>query len=334
MREIGSEFWDVPVKSKNNGLFPKFTQWFLSGRSALQAVIKNLNHCHTVSIPSWCCDSMIKPFVDAGMCIHYYPVYYDGELTQEVDFDSDILLLIDYFGYTTPSRSELSDFKGVVIRDVTHSIFSTTYSDADYYFGSLRKWCGIWTGGFAWCRNRQKLPVEVSDDYGYIALRQGAMLQKSEYINKARTDKNYLKIFDEAEERLENIGIVPAAVRDVSLAEQLDIENIRSRRKSNAKVLQTAFHDWLVFRKRIETDCPMFVPILVPDGKRDGLKRYLIKKGIYCPIHWPVGKYHRLDERTEYIYKNELSLVCDQRYTEEDMERIVKAIQLFMEGKE
>ena len=78
----------------------------------------------------------------------------------------------------------------------------------------------------------------------------------------------------------------------------------------------------------------MFVPILVPDGKRDGLKRYLIKKGIYCPIHWPVGKYHRLDERTEYIYKNELSLVCDQRYTEEDMERIVKAIQLFMEGKE
>ena len=72
MREIGSEFWDVPTVNKDNCIFPESTQWFLSGRSALQSISKEIKHCHTVAIPSWCCDSMIKPFMDAGMEVHNY----------------------------------------------------------------------------------------------------------------------------------------------------------------------------------------------------------------------------------------------------------------------
>ena len=76
----------------------------------------------------------------------------------------------------------------------------------------------------------------------------------------------------------------------------------------------------------------MFVPVLVPYGKRDELRKYLIENEIYCPVHWPESKYHKLDERTEYIYQNELSLVCDQRYTESDMNRIVEVIKTYMEN--
>lgn len=73
----------------------------------------------------------------------------------------------------------------------------------------------------------------------------------------------------------------------------------------------------------------MFVPVLVPGGKRDELRRYLIKNEIYCPVHWPVSDYHRLDNKEQFIYDNEISLVCDQRYTEEDMYRMVKKIKAF-----
>lgn len=173
--------------------------------------------------------------------------------------------------------------------------------------------------------------MEMSDDHGYVALRQKAMLQKAEYISKVRTDKDYLKVFGKAEKSLENVSIAPATERDVRLAEHLDVERIRKRRKSNSEILHDAFHDWLIFRERKDTDCPMFVPVLVPGGRRDELRRYLINREIYCPIHWSISNYHKLDERTEYIYKNELSLICDQRYTENDMARIVKTIQLFME---
>ena len=71
MKEIGSEFWDVPVTEIENNIFPKSTQWFLSGRSALQAIINDIKECHTVAMPSWCCDSMVKPFVDAGYTVRF-----------------------------------------------------------------------------------------------------------------------------------------------------------------------------------------------------------------------------------------------------------------------
>lgn len=328
-KEIGSEFWDVPTTDLRNNLFPESTQWFLSGRSALQGIISELGEAGSVSLPSWCCDSMIKPFVDAGMKVYFYPVYWsEGHLIQEWSFDCDILFLIDYFGYTG-NAPDLSGFKGIVIRDVTHSIFSTTYSNADYYFGSLRKWCGVWTGGYAWAKDRHRVEIGIEDDSGYAFLREKAMQQKAEYIGGQRKDKGYLKIFDEAEELLENAGPQIAVNRDILIAKQLDIETIKKRRQTNAEVLRSVFHDWLIFSELSSNDVPMFVPVLIPDRKRNELRRYLIKNEIYCPVHWPVSDYHRLDDKEQFIYDNELSLVCDQRYTEGDMYRMVETIKAF-----
>lgn len=327
-REIGSEFWDVPVIEKQNSLFPESTQWFLSGRTALQAIIAELGEVRSVSLPSWCCDSMVKPFVDAGLSINYYPVVFEnGELVQKIKTDADVLFLMDYFGYTG-SQPDLRGYKGVLIRDVTHSLFSATYSDADYYFGSLRKWCGVWTGGYAWTKDGHRLEAGIPNS-GYFTLRSRAMEMKKAYIEEGQGDKEYLKIFDAAEDCLETVGIAPAADRDVELAERLDMEAIKARRRANATILRSAFPDWLIFPILAPADTPMFVPVLLPDGKRDALRRYLIQNEIYCPIHWPVSEYHKLDERTEHIYENELSLVCDQRYTEEDMNRVVDTINTF-----
>lgn len=329
MREIGSEFWNAPQTEKENGIFQKSTQWFLSGRSALQAIIGELKGCGTVAMPSWCCDSVVKPFIDAGMKVYFYPVYFDKGLIQAVSLDCDILFLMDYFGYTG-NQPDLSGYNGVIIRDITHSIFSTTYTDADYYFGSLRKWCGVWTGGYVWTKSGQQLRIDMNaDDHGYIKLRKRAMLLKSEYINGHGMDKTYLGVFNEAEEVLENIGIVPAANQDVSAALKLDVEHIKEQRRRNAKILRNAFPNWLIFRKMKDEDCPMFVPVLVPNCKRNELRRHLINNDIYCPAHWPVSEYHKLDDKAENIYTNELSLVCDQRYTEEDMNRMVDVIREF-----
>ena len=328
-REIGSEFWDIPIIQQTNRLFPEFTQWFLSGRSALQAIIKELGEARSVSLPAWCCDSMIKPFVDAGLEVHFYPVYWsEGQLFQEWSFDCDVLFLIDYFGYSGAIPAP-NGFKGTVIRDVTHSIFSTTYSDAEYYFGSLRKWCGVWTGGYVWAKDGHRLLTGLMDDGEYVSLREKAMEQKAEYISGQREDKGYLHIFDEAEELLENVGSCSAADRDIQIAKKLDIETVKNRRRANAEVLRSAFPDWLIFSKQSSNDVPMFVPVLVPGGKRNELRRYLIKNEIYCPVHWPVSDYHKLDEKELFIYDNELSLVCDQRYTEEDMYRMVETIKVF-----
>ena len=168
MGEIGSEFWSVPVASTETLLFPKSTMWFLSGRSALLSIIQDLKDCHTVAMPSWCCDSMIKPFVDNGFDVRFYSALFDCSFHQDPRIDCDVLFLMDYFGYSSYSK-KVSDYAGIIIRDVTHSVFSSDFTDADYYFGSLRKWCGVWTGGYAWTSDGHKLNIDSADNSTYVS---------------------------------------------------------------------------------------------------------------------------------------------------------------------
>ena len=71
----------------------------------------------------------------------------------------------------------------------------------------------------------------------------------------------------------------------------------------------------------------MFVPIIVEN--RDKLRKYLIDKKIYCPVHWPLSNYHKIKVNDQEIYQNELSLICDQRYNLDDMKYIVDVIKEF-----
>lgn len=320
--EIGSEFWNVPT-GQLNGLFGADTKWFLSGRSALKAILSQAK-IRKAALPSWCCDSMILPFLQAGIEVSFYPVYIENGLVQDLSgVDADGILVMDYFGYT--GQTDLSGYDGTVIRDVTHSLLSKTYTDADYYFGSLRKWAGFWTGGYGWGVDLAAPPA----DKEYVALRQQAMEEKNRYICGETENKDYLAQFARAEQWLETAKVTGAADRDIIQARALDVAFIKSRRRENAQRLLDAFSDIAVFPQMGEQDCPMFVPILVPKGQRDALRRFLIDRQIYCPVHWPVSEYHRLDERSGALYAQELSLVCDQRYTPQDMDRIIDAIKEF-----
>lgn len=300
MKEIGSEFWEIPICSEKNGIFPESTKWFLSGRTALKYIIQDAN-ISSVSLPCWCCDSMVAPFSEAGIRTSFY--------MEQPDTDADAIFVMDYFGYTGHS-SVPKGYCGIVIRDMTHSIFSAKYSDADYYFGSLRKWAGFWTGGFAW-GNWKKNTMIPPYDADYVALRQKAMKEKQEYIEGHTLSKDYLAVFKEAELMLDRIGICGAHPADIDGAELLDVKTIKGIRRENAKVLLNALSS--IFELG-EDDCPLFVPILTE--KRDDIRHYLMEKDIYCPVHWSKFDWNG----------QELSMVCDQRYDGADMLRIVEQL--------
>ena len=335
-KEIGSEFWDVPMSSAKNSVFPVDTKWFVSGRSALGFIISDIKlrqAFNTVAVPSWCCDSMIEPFLKEGIEVVFYSVYVEnGELVQDVSEATrcDAILVMDYFGYA--SAQDYSSFPGIVIRDLTHSLFSEKYRDADYYFGSLRKWCGIWTGGFAWreaswlSKNSIKAP-----DVNYLNLREQAMNEKAKYIYALQDGKEYLAKFSQAEEMLERMSDIQyAAERDIYCAERIDVTSIKTARRKNAEVLLEHFASIAIFKEINDKACPLFVPILVADGRRDDLRKFLIQNEIYCPVHWPITPLHKTNEKTKRLYAEELSIICDQRYTVNDMQKICQAVKYFL----
>jgi len=325
-KEIGSEFWSIPTTNAERGIFADDTGWFMSGRSALEAIIVHAmdsSGAKVAHLPSWCCDSMIIPFVKHGLEVRFYPVYMrNGELVQEIPEceAGELLLVMDYFGYS--SEYSADGQKATVIRDLTHTVFSNDRHDADYYFGSLRKWCGFKTGGFAIGIGKQLMPTAEK----YVALRSRAMEAKAGYMQGEREDKGYLNSFAEAEEYLDHSPVAGALPCEIELANKIDVELIRNRRRQNAAILMEAFPEHLIFDRLSDRDCPLFVPIVLDPTVRDGLRKHLISREIYLPIHWPISSYHKLDGNTRDIYEREISLVCDQRYGQEDMYRMVNAI--------
>lgn len=333
-REIGSEFWDVPVLSDGeNHIFPKGTQWFLSGRCALEYIISDIKASFAVSsvaLPSWCCDSMIIPFVKNGIKVIFYT--YDK---CDGIFDCDILFCMEHFGYIRQEKE--IDFPGIVIHDVTHSVFSGNMgmkkirrSKQQYFFGSLRKWAGFKTGGFAGLLDggfTAKMPEHMNDRY--IGLRADAMQEKANYISEKTNSKRYLELFSEAEELLDLGAYGLASHDDISKAYKMDSDFVKFRRRENASILLSTVSDIAIYPEVREHDCPLFVPVRLPRETRDALRKHLTKNNVYCPIHWPLTGYHNISAEQSKIYEEELSLVCDQRYTTEDMRYICELIKEF-----
>lgn len=327
--EIGSEFWDVPFIDIDNDIFKKDTHWYISGTAALESIIEDIlshNNIRTVAIPSWCCSCMYKPFLKRGIKVLFYPVIFDnGKLVCDYSGTiADCWIIMSFFGYSTCET--IGKPKGLIICDLTHSIFTGTNEYADYYFGSLRKWAGFYTGGFAWSNtwfSDKKVP---SCDPYYIFLRSQAMKEKNEYIKGDSDSKHYLYLFEKGEVFLDNCEIMAAYEMDIHKARHLDVKRIIKQRQNNAKVLLETLNKWALFPEIDYTDCPMFVPILLENEKRTTLHSYLKRNNIFLPIHWPLDNNRILSDKEKELYLGELSVVCDQRYDEEDMQHLVTVI--------
>ena len=333
-KEIGSEFWDIPTGKKPNNLFENAT-WFVSGRAAFRAILEQALFEHPfvarkIAIPSFLCESMIQPIAKENFSYSFYRVDFDNN-SLIFDFsgieDCGYILILDYFGYQAPQI--IIPQGKITIRDLTHSVFSQKYDDADYYFGSLRKWAGFLTGGFAY-KKEGIISEPTLDCSKYVNLRKEAMRQKKSYIEENFGDKKYLSIFRDAEELLDECDIEISPLFDIKAAKMLDFDFLKRRRYENAKILVEGLKQYCLFKSVKPADCPLCVPIII--NNRDVLRKHLIEKNIYCPIHWPKPE-QVPDGVSTKLYANELSLVCDQRYGKDDMNRIVETVLSFMESE-
>lgn len=346
--ELGSEFWNVPQCDVAAVLPDENTQFVLSGRTALELVARDLiaeQMIRSVCLPAYCCDSMLFPFQRAGLELRFYDVVPSDNGIQRLlpeNHGCDAVLLLDYFGFSQKETAALAmrehDRGTAVILDRVQSLYSESdaVQYANYSVTSWRKWffscaaaakkhSGIWSV-------KPSKPANAQ----YVSLRYEAAKQKAAYLERDVGNKQaFLNGFAQAEELLDSDFSEYAADPDsVDALRSLDVPFLKQRRRENAFVIYEALNELdnpsirPLFPQMGADDTPLFVPVLVDPAIRADLRRFLIQNQVYCPIHWPDAQ----NGGGAVLYASELSLLCDQRYTAEDITTEMNLIKEFFKN--
>jgi len=317
-------------------------QYTFSGRAAIELAIIDIKEEHNINsvyMPSYCCNTMVQPFLDNDIKVNFYEVSFDKENGIKYNIDTnincDIFFAISYFGIEQYGHDsllkELKKKKVIILEDITHSLLNdqpnTEYSD--YCIASLRKWFPVATGGFV---AKQKSEFIVKPSINSNSLTHSkilAMKEKMNYLRGENIDKeSFLTSMTEFEQKLGNKDYrYEIDSFSKKILEYIDIELIKTKRRRNFQVLYEGIKDlefinMLIPNFNLHNNTPLFLPLIMEGTKkRDELRTFLIKHKIYCPIHWP-----KAECNSSSISLSEISLVCDQRYSETDMNYFVDLI--------
>ncbi len=350
--EIGSEFWSGCSNEDGTGIYEYLPYrenviLTLSGRTALDLIIKDIKSKNekqlAVYMPAYCCHSMIQPFNDNGIEVKFYDVdFVNGRFTLDISSEdnSDIFFAMEYFGYHIDGfESNLQEQRNkgkIIIQDTTHSLFEKSSEHADYYFASIRKWFNV-NAGYVSKNSLWSTKNELTSENTFSALRNDAFTLKKKYMEGEEIDKDkFLSEFGRAEEVVDKDyrNYRPDAASFETL-ERINTKELILRRRNNAKALiaeltSEKFKDVVATVDGINNDeVPLFVPIFVQE-RRDELRRHLVANNIYLPVHWAEYDETSCPANAKKMYKTELSVVCDQRYDERDMFRIVECIKSYL----
>ncbi len=344
--EIGSEFERNHISSVGTagtlGWLPQGTDRALtaSGQTAIETALKNIPSKERALVPSYCCDSMLVPFRDLHVSFEFYQVMHDKngisiEIDESALMKADILFLCNYFGFETVVPDDLIEgFRnkgGIVIEDITHSLLSDRqyHPQSNYLVASVRKWGPIVCGGYCAAMNGKlsckptKAPPE-----GFVCEKLRAMELKSEFLSDLdeRRRPTFLSLFQSSNHWLaEHYSDLAIDEFSKEYLTHVDVRSLREARRKNAHALYQGLrgHPYVTPLFPEEAmDCPLFVPVVIRDGRRGKLHQMLIGHKVYCPTHWP----HPKADCASNLYDTELSLVCDQRYAEKDMERVISIL--------
>lgn len=346
-KEIGSSFFDIESAEYPNRLAGPCAIFSLSGRTSLRQIITDIKrriNVKTACLPSYCCESMIEPFLRENIEPSFYDVFLDsGKIVYSGDgIKADIILTLNYFGvdteYTRQFDEELrkNHPDAVIIKDATHSLLSDRggYDDIyDYVFASIRKWSGL-SGGVI-LKSKSDIKPYKKKFTKYEDTVKAAMSAKKEYIQCGEGDKDkVLSLYDEAEEMLDSDYVgYGISKKTEERFRYFDVDSVAQKRKANYEILAEGRDIWHskgiqpMRAKIMPEETPLFFPVIFQTEKqRNAVRKYLIANDVYCPIHWPISPLHRLNSRESEIYQTCLSVICDQRYDDDDMRRILGLI--------
>lgn len=306
-------------------IVPDRTIAFQNARSALRYLLEATSP-EKIWLPAFICKEVLQA-VPKSIKVEYFNI--NNELSPNINLldenlsPGDCVLAVDYFGRGI--GSEAAEFVKnrpdvLWIEDRAQAIDPAESPWGDWLLYSPRKVVGVPDGGLLVGQGTQ-IPVPDYDpieDADFMI----PSLIRSELAVGADTSGAYEKYA--ATEKRMRAGRTRMSRLSMAVLSSVDAAKIIEKRKRNYRALAAALMEFSLLGDSTVDDAPFGFPVRVPECNR--IWSELRAKGIFAARHWR----ELPSPKSAFPWEHELSceimtLPVDQRYGEEEMQRINQA---------
>lgn len=291
-----------------------------SARSAIKLVLSSIG-ARKVWLPAYTCDAVVEAANEVGVTTEFYNIdsNFDIDIAMQLKKD-EFILVVDYFGLCGNSVKRNTNRFGrrKTIVDCSQAFFSEPVGALATVY-SPRKFFGLPDGGLLYSSDTAIRQPERRDN--------SSENRMTHLINRlTKSPEAAYQQYLEAEQSVSELPIQGMSQLTERLLYSIDYRRARAVRARNAQYL----HEQLAKYNQLDLDisestAPLCYP-LIPNV-RTASKRELINHRIFIPTYWPEVLNRVQKGSFEWnLVTNGLFLPCDQRYTEDDMDRLISLL--------
>ncbi len=288
-----------------------------TGRNAFEYILRAKKY-NKVYLPYYTCDVMLEPITKLNLDYEFY--FIDSNFVPIFNYsnvqENEVFVYNNYFGICDEQTREVAPHCKNLIIDNSQAFYSKPIKGVDTFY-SPRKFFGLPDGAYLY--TNKLIDYNIEKDISY---------ERCEHLlgRMDTTAEQHFQVYKENSKILCNQPIKKMSNLTQRLLSSIDYKTISDKRRKNFNII----HNELGKRNKLEfnissKEVPMIYPFLVLNGSK--LKRELIANKIYVATYWPnVLNWAEKDSFEYNITNNLLALPIDQRYSEDDMYRIIEII--------
>lgn len=309
---------------------------YSSGRAALYHILlcmkANMKHIRFLMLPDYLCSSIIEIALKADFELIFYSLSASLKIDQ-AKFSSAYrkdcaILLINYFGLVSLTDQikflREIDENICIIEDNVQSFFSMLEkTESNFSFTSFRKTLPLPDGG--WVKSDYEMFLPTSENTFVQYKVAGGILKGFRDFN-CIDDSLYLNLLEAGEVQIDDNLNSKISTIAPNLLSRIDLHRVAVLRKRNANYLLAGLKSIGIepLVPLFEGCVPLFLPIYLEDRKKT--RDAFFENHIYIPVHWPIHDQSLCLSKGEELANHELSLIIDQRYSLEDMDKILTVL--------
>ena len=287
-----------------------------TGRNCLEYILRARKYSK-VFIPYYTCDVVLEPFRKLGVSYEYYSVNIHLELAKDIQLGEDeALLYTNYYGLKQRYVEKLAQQYGnQLIVDNTQAFYAKPVAGIDTFY-TCRKFFGVPDGAYLYTDKllENEFEQDVSWDRMSFLTKRIDLGAESGYTDFRELSAS---LVDQPIKLMSNLTL--------RLMQSIDYEAAAEQRRKNYQQLHHELEKTNLIRLPLEdVAVPMVYPYMTD---REGLREHLIQNKIFVARYWPNVLECTMPVDFDYQLAYQMQpLPIDQRYGENDMEKIISCI--------